>query len=73
MSALRIQIASSPDREKVVAELWWGDEMWGEISQEGPEPQLELYPRRDGRPWSFPLAEALDLIQRARRTLLGER
>ena len=28
-----LQIASLPDREYVVAELWYGDVQWGELSQ----------------------------------------
>ncbi|NJR32056.1 MAG: hypothetical protein HC778_03290 [Chamaesiphon sp. CSU_1_12] len=31
---ITVQIASVVDRDKLVAELWYEDEQWGEISQE---------------------------------------
>jgi len=34
---MTITIASVPDREKLVAELWYNQELWGEISQETGE------------------------------------
>ena len=65
------QIASIPDREELVAELWTDDTMWGEISQECGEVVLELYEDEDGRPWRFPLKIVEHLLRRARRDLLN--
>ncbi|MCX6021648.1 MAG: hypothetical protein NTZ05_07935 [Chloroflexi bacterium] len=65
------QIASIPDREELVAELWTDDMMWGEISQECGEVVLELYEDEEGPPWRFPLKTVERLLRRARRDLLN--
>lgn len=64
-------IADVPDREELVAELWCDDEMWGEISQEGGNIVLELYPKPDGQPWRFSPDAAERVIRVARCDLLG--
>jgi len=67
-----IEITSPPDREKLVAELWWGDEMWGEINQDSGSLMVELYPRASGEPWTFPLDTLLEVLRKAGPHLLGE-
>ena len=47
----RICISSPPDREKLVAEIFFSDQQWGEVNQEGSELELGVYPRQDGSPW----------------------
>ena len=68
---LRITIASPPDREKLVAEVLCENEQWAEINQESATLQLEIYPRRDGQPWSFPFDDALAALQAAKTRLVG--
>lgn len=68
---LSYQIASVPDREKLVAERWLDNEMWGEINQEGNTINLELYPKPDGGPWRFPAEAVEKLLRMARCDLLG--
>ncbi len=58
-SKMRMGIASPPDREKLVAELFYDDEQWAEIHQESEQLTLQLYPRRDGQPWEFSFDEAV--------------
>lgn len=67
---LSVQIASVPDREGVVAEIWMGDEMIGEVqgSDEG-EFVLEIYARADGCPWRLSLDDWLDALAEAREQL----
>lgn len=65
-------ITSPPDRGRLVLELWWGSEQWGEINQESGSLAIELYPRRSGRPWRFPLEQFVKAIQAAGPHLLGE-
>ena len=68
-----MDIASPPDREKLVAELFYEHEQWAELHQEvSTGLTLELYPRRDGQPWSFPLTDALAALQVASRRLVGD-
>lgn len=69
---LSITIASVPDREEVVAELWCGHQQWGEISQETETLKLELYSKRKNNGvWEFDFEEALNLMNTAKRRLLG--
>jgi len=67
----RLCISSPPDREKLVAEIFFGDEQWAELNQEGPALALEVYPRRDGRPWQLTLEIVLAALSDAKVRLLG--
>jgi hypothetical protein len=66
-----IILASPPDREKLVAEISVGNEMWGEINHESDKFEIELYPRRDGEPWRFSLDEMLAALDAAIKRLSG--
>ncbi len=68
---MEITIASLPDRENLVAELWYDNVLWCEISQEESEPILEIYPHPTGKPWTFPFEEALACLQQAKRKLIN--
>ncbi len=64
MSTFRITIASPPDRERLVAEVFHGTEQIAELNREH-EPlavRLELYPRADGQPWSVDAEQFLTAI-----------
>lgn len=67
-----MDIASPPDREKLVAEIFYDSEQWAEIHQETGLLTLQLYPRRDGQPWEFSFDEAVGMLQRASRRLTGD-
>ena len=69
---MRMDIASPPDREKLVAELFFGSEQWAEIHQEYGHLTLQLFPRRDGQSWEFSFDEAVSMLQRASRRLIGD-
>jgi hypothetical protein len=61
-----------PDRDNLVAELWSGNEQWGEISQETDTLQLEIYPKtsnEDNAAWSFDLSEVLEKLLEAEKRL----
>jgi hypothetical protein len=69
---ITIQIASVPDRENLVAELWYNNEQWGEVSQENGVTKLEIYPRfgeNSSNVWSFDLSEVMAKLQEAQRNL----
>ena len=74
MMKMEIKIASLPDRENLVAELWYDKVQWCEISQELNELILEIYPSLTGKPWTFQFEEVLEFLQRAERRMasLGE-
>ncbi|OQY53119.1 MAG: hypothetical protein B6245_23085 [Desulfobacteraceae bacterium 4572_88] len=67
---MTISIASVPDREGLVAELWYDEEQWGEIFQEGDELRLALYPSPNHSFWNFDAEDAANTIQKAKDKLL---
>lgn len=66
------RIASDSDREKVFVELMYGGEQFGEITQEGAEPILEIFSPSPAKFWEFPLKEVQEAFEEARRELLEE-
>ncbi len=68
----RICISSPPDREKLVAEIFFGDMQWVEINQEREALEVEFYPRPDGEPWRIDYQDALKALDEAKRRLMGE-
>ncbi len=68
---MEITIASLPDRENLVAELWYDNVLWCEISQEEEDLTLEIYPHPTGKPWTFPFGEALTFLHQAKRKLIN--
>lgn len=65
-----IKIASDTDRENVFAEIYYNEEEWAEISQEGEQPLIVFFPPLQGKYWEFPLEEALEAIAEAKKRLL---
>lgn len=65
----RITIASPPDRDKLVAEIFFGNQQWAEINQEKGVLEVEFYPRLDGQPWQIFLPDALAALQEAEKLL----
>ena len=68
---MRVEIASPPDREKLVAPIMLDGEQWAEVNQEKERLQVEIYPRRDGEPWVLDLEEVVEAFKEAQRRLLG--
>jgi len=66
----RIAIASPDDRERLVAELWYDGEIWGEVNQEQDELAIEIYPSKSRGAWRFTLAELERILQEAKETLM---
>lgn len=67
---LKISIASPPDRQKVVAQIDFGNEQFAEINQDTNIVHIELYPRSDGQPWKLPLLDVLEILNSAQNKLL---
>ena len=66
-----VNLASPPDRKKLVAEIMCDHEQWAEVHQEKKDLTLEVYPRRDGQPWTISYEEALEALQTAKSRLIG--
>jgi hypothetical protein len=65
----RISIASPPDRERLVAEIFFGDVQWAELNQESDILELEFYPRPDGQPWRIEFSNAINALSEAKARL----
>ncbi len=68
---LRITISSPPDREKLVAEIFFGSNQWAEMNQEKGHLQIEFYPRPDGKPWDLDFSSVMNALQKAKLRLTG--
>jgi hypothetical protein len=65
-------IASTPDREKVICEIYYQNELIGEISQETSELLLEIYPSTVQKWWAIPLFQFQTALEEAKTHLLGK-
>jgi hypothetical protein len=68
----RICISSPPDRDNLVAEIFFDDAQWAEINQEHSILEIEFYPRPDGEPWRINFLNAIQALDEAKKQLLGE-
>jgi len=68
----RVCISSPPDREHLVAEIFFGDQQWAELNREGSRLTLEMYSRTDGKPWQLSFDAATSALAEARNRLLGK-
>lgn len=65
-----IEVASSPDRDEPVVEIWWHDEMVAAIRKSPSGQQfVDLYPSRTGKARSFVLEAWMDVLQRAKNVI----
>lgn len=65
-----VEIASSPDRDDLVAEIWWNDQMVAEVRR-SPDGHvyIDLYPSPSRVPWSFSLEDWLVAVDEAKKQL----
>ncbi len=66
----RICIASPPDREYLVAEIFFDDVQWAEINRERETLEIEFYPRPDGTPWRIDYEDVLGVLHEAKQKLV---
>jgi phage pi2 protein 07 len=64
------EVASPPDREKLVIQFMIGREQFAELNQEDTELELVFYPRRDGQPWVFKYGELMTAMETAMAKLI---
>ncbi len=70
METFEVIVASSPDRERLVAEIWFGNIHIAEIRFDEAEPEITLYAGQDGV--LLPLDGFLVALENARVKLCGE-
>lgn len=67
----RLCVSSPPDRGQLVVEIFFGEEQWAELNQEGLELELEVYPRRDGEPWQLSFEAVAAALADAKKRLVA--
>ena len=68
---MRVEIASPPDREKLVAPIMVDTVQWAEVNHEKGRLQVEIYDRQDGQPWVFDVEEVIEALLEAKPRLQG--
>ena len=71
MKMMRVELASPPDRERLVAPIMIGDEQWAEVNREEERLRIEIYPCRSGSAWVFDFEETISALLEARERLRG--
>jgi len=72
MSNFRITINSLPDRENLVAEIYYKHEQVAEISQEAKDLIIQLYaPCKEKKCWEFSLNEFQKVVEEAKQRLIA--
>lgn len=66
-----INVASVPDRDDVVAEIWVNGAMFAELRVEHNEIFTEIYPRSSKEPWVLPSGLLLKTLSEAQSRLSG--
>ncbi len=67
MNDFRIVVASMPDKEGLVTEIYYKHEQWVEISNENGTPMIVFCKKRDGGNWEFELDKAFDALEYAKK------
>lgn len=65
-----IIVASVPDRDNLVTEIYYNNVQWAEISKEDNKTLIQFYSYPDQDYWEFPLEEALQVLESARDRFL---
>jgi hypothetical protein len=65
----RVDIASPPDRERLVAEVFFGHEQIAEVNQEAGKLQVEIYARPSSEPWVLDYQDFLQALTLATQRL----
>ena len=72
MDKFEIIVASAPDRERLVAEVYYDSMYWAEISQEKEQGPLivQFYSHPKGKYWEFTLDETMAILAKAKKALI---
>ena len=65
-----ITISTLPHRERPVAEIYYNNMYWVQISQEADDIIIHFYSHSNEKCWKLPLDEALEVIEEAKNKLL---
>lgn len=65
----RISISSPPDRNKLVAEIFFKGQQYAELNQEKEEMEIHIYSKRDGLHWELPYNDLIAVLVKAKEML----
>ena len=68
MNKFIVEISSVPDRENLVAEIWYNETLVAEINQEKEQLEIELY---QSERITFELEDFLEILITAKKELRG--
>ncbi len=72
MKDFRITVNSLPDRENLVAEIYYKHEQIAEINQETKELIIQVYaPNKEQKYWEFSLDEFQKVVEEAKQRLIA--
>ena len=68
--SLVVEVASSPDRDGLVAEIWWNNQMVAEVRRApNGSRYIDLHPSPSRIPWSFKFEEWVAALKEAESRL----
>lgn len=70
IESVRINVASLPDRDDLVGEIWFGDVEFAEVVIENRHLQIEIFPNPDGGNWNLSWKNLIDVVERAKIKLV---
>jgi histidinol phosphatase-like PHP family hydrolase len=70
MDKFEIVIASIPSKENLVAEIYYNNLYWAQISQETEKLMVRFYPHENNSFWEFNLNEAIETLEIAKKRML---
>ncbi len=70
MENFEITVNSLPDRDNLVAEIYYKNYQFAEISQETNKLIVQFYPHPKEAYWEFSIDEILKVIERAKKRLI---
>ena len=66
-------IASPIDRDELICEIYYKGEIFAEISQDNKNLLIQLYSPQNQKYWEFPLLQFQNIIEEAKKHLLGDK
>jgi len=70
MNDFEIIVASLPDNENLVVEIYYRNMYWVQISQETGEIIVQFYSHPQQKCWEFLLEDALFILEKAKKRFL---
>ncbi len=67
-----ILIMQGSDLDNQVADIFFQQTQWASLFESGGSFRIQIYPCPDKDFWEFPLSECLNILEKAKNTLMGQ-